>query len=92
MRTKIMNDEHILNLQGSMQFFRTKVPIIVLQGIEEQFPSLREIVVSAVCLAADKRFVSYSEDLYDPKKGFLGILFYFSFSVISDFKDDFLYL
>jgi hypothetical protein len=46
----------------------TTQPIVVLQRIEED-PEWREVMVSAMCLCADKRIVlSYSEDLYGPKK------------------------
>jgi hypothetical protein len=42
-------------------------------------------------LCADKR-ISYSENFYVPKnKFFLGIICFFLFSLVSDFKDDFLY-
>ena len=44
------------------------MPIIVLQRVKEQFLAYREIMVSAMCLCADKRIKSsYSEDLYGPK-------------------------
>jgi len=89
----VMVDEHSLSLQSSVQFLPTRLPRIVLQRVE-QVPVVREIMVSAMCLCADKRIILYySEDLYGPKtKCFLGILCYLSFSVASDFRDDFLYL
>jgi hypothetical protein len=52
-----MSNEHIESLQSSMQFLPTRVPKIVLQRVEEEFPIWREIIVSATCLCADKRIV-----------------------------------
>jgi hypothetical protein len=50
-------------------------------------------MVTAMCLCADKRIVSsYSKDLYDLNNFFLGILRHLLLSVVSDIKDDFLYL
>jgi hypothetical protein len=50
-----------------MQSLPTRQPIVVLERLEEH-PEWREIVVSAMCLRADKRIISsYSEDLYGPK-------------------------
>ena len=82
-----MDDEHIVSVQISMHFLQTRVPVIVLR-----FPSMREIIVNAVCLGADKRIISSNfEDIYSPKtKRFLGIIRYISFSVVSDFRGDFL--
>ena len=90
----VISDEHIGNLQSSMQFLPTRLPVIVWQRVEEQFPACRVTMVTAVCLCADKRITSYySEDLYGSKKKcFLGILCSLSFSVVLDFKGDFLYL
>jgi len=63
----VMSDEHSVSLQIRMQSHPTLMPIIVLQRIEEPLPPLREVMMSAVCLCADKRIVSiYSEVLYDP--------------------------
>jgi len=60
-----MSDEHTVSLQSSMQFPPTRRLVVVLQTLEEQFPEWREIMLSAMCLCADKRVVSsYSEDLY----------------------------
>jgi len=75
-----------------MQFLPTRLPIIVLQRAEEQNCAVREIMVSAMCLCADERIMSsYFEDLYGRKsKMFSRNLILFS--VVSDFKDDFLYL
>jgi hypothetical protein len=50
-----------------MQSLPTRQPIVVLERLEEH-PEWREIVVSAMCLHADKRIISsYSENLYGPK-------------------------
>ena len=63
-----MSDKHTVILQSSMQFLPTRFPIIVLERVEEQFTPAREMMVSAVCLCADKRIISsYSEDLCGPK-------------------------
>ena len=59
--------EHTVSTQSSMQIVPTRLPLIVLQRVEEQFPAYREIMVSAMCMCADKGIVSsYSEDLYGP--------------------------
>ena len=66
-KNTVMGDEHIVGLQSNMENPPTRLPRVVLQRVE-QVPALREIMVSAVCLCADKRIISYySEDLYDPK-------------------------
>jgi hypothetical protein len=84
-----MSDEHIESLQSSMQFVPTRLPKIVLQRVEEEFPIWREIMVSAMCPYTDK-------DLYhlilrvcmaQTTKCFLWILCYLSFTVVSYFKD-----
>jgi hypothetical protein len=82
----------IMSEQTSMQILSTWQPIVVLEKLEEEFPEWREIVVSAMCLCADKRIVSsYAENLYGPKnKFFPGSFCYISFSVVSNFKYDFL--
>ena len=77
-----MNEEHTVSLQSSMQFLPTRLPIIVLQRVEEQFPAYREIMVSAVCLCADNRIISsYSEDWYGPtnKMFYRNLMLPFSF-------------
>ena len=75
-----------------MLFLLTRLPIILLQRVEEQIPAVREIMVSSVCLCADKRIISaYFGNLCGPKyKMFSMNLMLLSFSVVSDFKDDFL--
>jgi len=91
-KNTVMGDEYIVGLQSNMAFPPAQLPRIVLQRVE-QVPTVREIMVSAICLCADKRIISYSEDLYDPKdKMFSQNLYCISFSVVSDFKDDFLCL
>ena len=65
-RTKLMDDEHIVSVKISMQFLQTRVPVIVLR-----FPSLRGIIVNTVCLVGDKRIISSNfEDFYGPKQSF----------------------
>jgi len=60
----VMSDENIVSCQISMQFLSTRLPIIVLWRVVAQFPALREMIVSAVCLCADKRIPSsYCEDI-----------------------------
>jgi len=57
----------MVSLQSSMQFLPTRLPIIVLDRDEEQFPAVREIIMHALSLCADKTIVSsYSENLYIP--------------------------
>jgi hypothetical protein len=54
--------------QTNMQILSTWQPIVVLEKLEEELPEWREIVVSAMCLCADKRIISSSsEDLYGRK-------------------------
>ena len=66
-KNTVMSDEHTVSLQSSKQFVPSMLPIIVLQRVEEQFPAYREIMVSAMCLCADKRIILfYSENLYGP--------------------------
>jgi len=48
-KNTIMSDKHIVILQSSMQFLPTRLPIIILQRVEEQFPASRKIMLSAVC-------------------------------------------
>jgi hypothetical protein len=57
----------IMSEQTNMQDLLTWQPLFVLEELEEEFPEWREIMVSAMCLCADKRIVSsYAEDLYGP--------------------------
>jgi len=53
-----MSDKRIESLQSSMKFLPTRVPKIVLQRVEEEFPTWREIIVSVTWLCADKRIIS----------------------------------
>jgi hypothetical protein len=41
-----------------MESLATRVPIIVLQRVEEIFPAVREGMVSAVCMCAQESFLS----------------------------------
>jgi hypothetical protein len=51
-----------------MQYLPTRLPIIVLQSVEEKLPPVREVMVRAVCLCADKTIISsYSGYYYVPK-------------------------
>jgi hypothetical protein len=52
-----MSAEHMEILKNSMQFLPTRLPKIILQRVEEEFPIWREITVSAMCLCADKRII-----------------------------------
>jgi hypothetical protein len=64
----VVSDEHIISLQTSMQVLPTRVPIIILQRLEEQFPEWTEIMGTVMCLRADRTIISsYSKDLYGPK-------------------------
>jgi len=53
-----MSDEHNVSLQSSMQCLPTRLPVIVLQRVEEQLSAVREVMVGAVCLCADKIILS----------------------------------
>ena len=67
-KNTVMSDEHIVSLQIRMKSHPTLMPIIVLQRFEEQWPPLREVMLSAMCPCADKRIISsYSEDSYGQK-------------------------
>ena len=52
-----MSEEPIVRLQSGLQFLLTMLPIIVLEGVEEQFPALTVIMVTAMCLCAYKRVI-----------------------------------
>ena len=72
-----MPDEHTVSLQSSTQFRPTRWPAVVLRRFEEQFPEWREMMLSAMCLCADKRIMSsYSEDfcMSERTKCFTGII------------------
>jgi len=88
-----MSDEHIVSLQSSVQYLPTGLPVIVFQRVEEKFLPVREVMVCFVCLCSDKRIILLWVILWPKKtKYFLGILCYLSFSVVSDFEGNFLYL
>jgi hypothetical protein len=57
-----------------MQFLPTRLPKIVLQRVEEEFPSWREIIVSVNYIILRLRMAQTT-------KRFLGILCYLSFFV-----------
>jgi transcriptional regulator of NAD metabolism len=52
-----MSDEHIERLQSSMQFHPTRLPKIVLQRVEEEFPAWKEIIVSNVAMCRQKNYI-----------------------------------
>ena len=89
-----MSDEHSVSSQSSMQCLPTWLPIIILQRAKEQFPAVREVMVGAVCLCADRRIVLsvLGICMAQRKECFLVILCNLSFSVVSDFEADLLYL
>ena len=67
-----------------------RVAISYIWGVEEQFPAFREIKVCHTCLCADKRMISsHSWNFYIPKNK---IICFFSFSLVSDVKNGFIYL
>ena len=79
-----MSDEHIVSLESSMQFLPIRLPTLVLQRVEEQFPTFRDIMLSAVCLCAEKEFCHLILRFCKAQrmKCLLGILCYLSFSVV----------
>jgi hypothetical protein len=50
-----MCHEQLLILQKALQSRATKVPLIIQQRVEARFPALRESLVSAVFMFAQKR-------------------------------------
>jgi hypothetical protein len=46
----VMNDEHIVRLQSNVQFLLTRLPIIVLQKVDEHVPAFRETMVTVMCV------------------------------------------
>jgi hypothetical protein len=89
-----MSDEHNVSSQSSMQCLPTWLPIIILRRVEEQLSVVREVMVRAVFLCADKRIILSILGICMAQriKCFLVILCNLSFSVVSDFEADFLYL
>jgi len=55
-KNTVMGDEHNVSLQSKMEFPSMRLPRIVLQRVE-QVPAVREIMVSAMYLCADKRII-----------------------------------
>jgi hypothetical protein len=53
----IMCEERVVGLQSILRSLATRVPRIILQGVEEMFPAVRESMVSALCMCAQKRIV-----------------------------------
>jgi len=89
-----MRDEHNVSIQSSMQLLPTRGPVVVLQRLQEQFPEWSKIMLCAVCcvLTKELRHLMLRISMAESTKCFLGILCYITFSVVSDFKGDFLYL
>ena len=89
-----MSNEDIVSSQSSMECLPTRLPIIILQRAEEQLPSVREVMVGAVCLCANKIIILSILGICIAQriKCFLGIVCNFSFPVVSDFEADLLYL
>jgi hypothetical protein len=69
-----MSNERIESLQSNMQFSPARLPKIVLQRVEEEFPIWREIIVSA--MSRPKDYVILRICLAQTAKCFLGILCY----------------
>ena len=93
-KNTVMGDEHIVNLQSKMAFppGATRLPTILLQRVE-QVPALREIMVSlCACVQTKELYLILRICMTQRTKCFQGILRYISFSVVSEFEDDFLYL
>jgi hypothetical protein len=44
----IMSDERLLSLKKILHFLATRVPKIILQRVEEEYPALKESLVSVV--------------------------------------------
>ena len=84
-KNTVMVDEHIVSLQSNMAFPPTRLPRIVLQRVE-QVPAVREIMVRLCACVQTKELCHLI------LRTFLEILCCVSFCVVSDFKDDFLYL
>ena len=64
-KNTIMTDEHIVSLQSNKQYLPTRLPIIILQRVEEQLPAVREVKVCAVC--RQKYYIFLFWDFYGPK-------------------------
>jgi hypothetical protein len=75
-----------------MQFLPTRLPIIVLQRVEN-FLLAKSWWVLCACMQT-KEFCHLIPGICvaHKTKCFLGIIWYLTFSVVSAFKDDFLYL
>jgi len=71
-KNTIMSDEHNVSSQSSMQCLPTWLPIIILWRAEEQLPLVREVMVGAVCLCADKTIISSYSGYFYGSKVFLG--------------------
>ena len=82
-KNTVMSDEHIVvSLQNCMRFLPTRLSIVVLRRVEEQFPAFRVTtkelyIILRICMAQST-------------KCFAGILDSLLFSPVSDFKYDLL--
>jgi len=92
-KNTVMGDEHIVNLQSKMAFPPgARLLKIVLQRVEH-VPALRQIMVSlCACVQTKELYLILRICMTQRTKCFQGILCYISFSVVSEFEDDFLYL
>jgi hypothetical protein len=52
-----MCDEGVLNLQKTLQSLGTKVPKIIVQRVDEIFPSLKESMVSTILVCKENNFI-----------------------------------
>jgi hypothetical protein len=50
-----MCDKEPLNLQKMLHSLATRVPAIIVKRAEEMYPSLKESLVSFLCLCAEER-------------------------------------
>jgi hypothetical protein len=57
-----MSEERLGRLQRILHSLATRVPRVLLQRVEEMFPSLRETMVSVLCLFAQDRVFSFSSE------------------------------
>lgn len=52
-----MSDEQVLDLQKNLHSVSTRVPKIIVRRVEEMFPSLKEGLVSTMCLFVKKQIL-----------------------------------
>jgi hypothetical protein len=61
-----------------MQLLPTRLPINVLQRVEEVFPAVREIILTAIYLCADKRILSSYSQCFMAQNKMLASMFLIS--------------